>query len=406
MKIIILSLIGFIYIINLLMKILHLKNDNIPINNYVGDIYDENQYKRWSSYQKDNVKLSIISLIVSFIISILLFGFNIHSYILNFISGLTSNLITQAFYVMLFLFVIGIFDILFSYIRTFKIEEKYGFNKTNKKLFIKDQIIKFILLIGLGTPTLYLVMVIFNNFINPIIFLIISSAIIIGFSLILPFLLPLFSRLFNKFTKLEESDLKDKILEYVENVNFPVENIYVMDASKRSTKINAYFSGYGKKRRIVLYDTLIKDFTDEEVVSVLAHEAGHAKHKDMIRLLPFTVLNIIIMLMMLYLLASNAIIAQAFGFTTNNFFFGLFLFMELFGLVNIILNVFMNAFSRKIEYQADKYSAVTYSGDALISALKKLAKSNFAHLFPHKIIVLIYYSHPTLNQRITAIKNL
>ncbi|MDD4070377.1 MAG: M48 family metallopeptidase [Candidatus Izemoplasmatales bacterium] len=402
MKILLLSLIALVFIINSFMKVLQMKHRKVPFPASVADIYNEDEYQTWKNYQNDKLKLRAFSSLVSFIITMILFGFNIHSYVFNWVESLTGSLFFQIALVMVFVSLVDIYDLIFNYYNTFVIEEKYGFNKSTKALFFKDEFIKYLMTIVLGTSFIYLINTIFNVFNNIYLFLALSLGAVLVIVFLIPFLYPLFSKFFNKTTALEEGSLKEKILEYIKKIDFPVENIYVMNASKRSSKSNAYFLGYGKKRRIVLYDTLITNMSEEQVVAVLAHEVGHAKHKDFIRRMPLSLLTIAILLISIFFFVSSKDIATAFGFEESKFLFGVLLFIEIFPLIGILTNLLSNYFSRKYEYQADRFVATTYSKEQLNEALKLITKKDFSDLSPHPFIVLVNHSHPPLHKRIEA----
>ncbi|CCV63910.1 putative CAAX prenyl protease 1 [Alteracholeplasma palmae J233] len=407
MKIFILSLIALVFVINIFMSILDLKSRKRVIAKSVSDVYDKDEYTNWRNYQKDSTTLGIVSGIVSLIITAVLFYFNIFSKIYYWTTDLTNILIFQVYLFILVISLISVFfDTVISYYDTFILEEKYGMNKTSKKLFIKDTIVKFLLKVVFFGLLLYVLNIIYVSFENPFIFFITAFSSIAVLVLLMPYLQPIFSRIFNKATSLEEGSLKDKINAYANKMNFPVENIYVIDASKRSSRSNAYFSGYGKKRRIVLYDTLISEFSEEEIVAILAHEVGHAKHKDILKRIPMSLFVIGFFLISLYIIASNKDISLAFGFTESNFLFSIMVFIEIMPLTIIIINTITNWFSRKMEYAADKYSVTTYSKEYLVSALKKLSRKNLSNLAPHPITVVINYTHPPLDKRIEAIENI
>ncbi len=406
MKYIFISLIILVYIINMFIIYLQYKSRNNPLKENVSDVYDKDRYSEWKNYKIDKLKLKSISTTTVFLITIILYTFNLHFYIFEFVNDLTNNMFLEYLLILLILSLISfVVDIIFNYYETFIIEEKYNFNKLTKKLFVRDTIIKVTLGLILEVSLLFFLGKLFNSFDNVYLFLTIALSIVFIFILLMPLLQPIFSKIFNKTTPLEEGKLKDKILNYANSVNFPVENIYVIDASKRSSKSNAYFLGYGKKRRIVLFDTLTHNMSDEEIVAVLAHEAGHAKHKDFLRLLPLTLLTLTIILVSLFFLVSFDQVSISFNFNEANFLFGALLFFEIFPLIGFMTGIITNAFSRKIEYSADKFSKETYSKEKLISALKSLSNNNLVDLSPHPIIVLLNYSHPPLDKRIERINS-
>src|SRR5690606_22151483 len=205
--------------------------------------------------------------------------------------------------------------------------------------------------------------------------------------------------LFNKQSPLPEGSLRDKIEAYAKQVGFKLDNIFVIDGSKRSTKANAYFSGFGKEKRITLYDTLVKDLEEEEIVSVLAHEVGHYKKKHVIFNLTAAVITTGITLWLLSLFIDNPLLSQALGISQPSFHIGLIAFGILYSPISEITGLVMNYLSRKFEYQADDYARNTYGEAGLISGLKKLSRTSLSNLTPHPAYVFMHYSHPTLLQR-------
>jgi STE24 endopeptidase len=210
--------------------------------------------------------------------------------------------------------------------------------------------------------------------------------------------------LFNKQTPLEEGALKNAIEAFSLKVGFKIDNIYVIDGSKRSTKANAYFSGFGSQKRITLYDTLINDLETEEIVAVLAHEVGHYRKKHIVYNMILSLLLMGVTFFILSLLIGNNLLSQAMGVEVASFHIGLIAFAILYSPISEVTSLFMNALSRKFEYQADNYAKNKYGAEALISSLKKLSKNSLSNLTPHNLCVTVYYSHPTLYQRILNLK--
>jgi len=210
--------------------------------------------------------------------------------------------------------------------------------------------------------------------------------------------------LFNKQTPLGEGELRTAIEEFSKNAGFKLDNIYVMDGSKRSTKANAYFSGLGSKKRIVLFDTLINDLSTEEIVAVLAHEIGHYKKKHTLSGILLSIIQTGLTLYILSLLINNPALAKALGTSKVSFHIGLVAFGILYSPISMLIGLGMNSWSRKNEYQADHFAAVKYKAEKLIGALKKLSEKNLSNLTPHPAYVFFHYSHPTLLQRIQALK--
>ena len=212
--------------------------------------------------------------------------------------------------------------------------------------------------------------------------------------------------LFNKQTPLQEGALRDKIQAFAGKVGFKLDNIYVIDGSKRSTKANAYFTGLGPKKRVVLYDTLIDELTEEEIVAVLAHEVGHYKKRHTLRSMVVSVIQMGVLFWLFSLCVNNAALSEALGGDRAYFQLGLIAFAILYSPVNLILGVGMNVWSRSNEYEADAFAARYYKGDYLVSGLKKISVKSLSNLTPHPLYEYIYYSHPSLLKRIDAIKRI
>jgi STE24 endopeptidase len=377
-------------------------NDAIPKE--LNDIYSEDEYLKSQNYKKANYKFSLITSTFSLIITILFFMFDGFKLVDSFARNFSENeiIIALIFFGTIF-FASDIINIPFSYYKTFVIEEKFGFNKTTLKTFIFDKTKSWLMLIILGGGILALITLFYKLTTNN--FWWCTWILISGFSVLLNlFYSKLIVPIFNKQTPLEEGELKTAIEQFADKIGFKIQNIYVIDGSKRSSKANAYFSGFGSQKRITLYDTLIKDLTTDEIVAVLAHEVGHYKNKHIIYNMILAVLLMGFTLYILSLLVGNSTLSQALGVTTNSFHIGLISFAILYSPISEITNYFMNMLSRKFEYQADDYAKNNYNSAALISALKKLSKNSLSNLTPDNLYVKIHYSHPTLLQRIQNLK--
>jgi STE24 endopeptidase len=294
----------------------------------------------------------------------------------------------------------------FSIYSTFVIEEKFGFNKTTPKLFVLDLLKSMILSLALGIPLLSAIFW-FLESTGPWAWMIcwgVTTAFILAIQYIVPtWIMPLF----NKFTPLEDGKLKDKLFAYAKSIDFPLTQIFVMDGSKRSTKSNAFFTGFGKNKRIVLFDTLINAHTPNELLAVLAHEMGHFKKKHIQRRLIFGILQMGVIFYLLSLFITQKSLFTAFYVETPSIYAGLVFFSILFSPVDLIISIIMQFFSRKDEYEADRFAALTTKkAGALITALKKLSADNLANLTPHPFYVFLNYSHPPLAQRIAAMEEI
>jgi STE24 endopeptidase len=296
-----------------------------------------------------------------------------------------------------------ILTIPFQWYSTFVIEEKYGFNKTTPKIFIMDKLKGYMLSALIGGP-LISVLIYLIQIIGPS-FWIWFALIAAGFILLANmFYTSLILPMFNKLTPLPDGDLKHAIENFSKKINFPLDNIFVIDGSKRSKKGNAFFSGIGKKKKIVLYDTLIANHTTEELVAVLAHEVGHFEKKHVIWSYLFSVVQIFFTLFVLSLMVFNENVSLALGSTQLGVHLNLLAFGILFSPISGITGLLMNIYSRKNEYEADAYARETYDGNALMNALKKLSVDSLSNLYPHPLYVFFHYSHPPLLKRLEALK--
>jgi STE24 endopeptidase len=363
-------------------------------------IYDPEKYKKSQDYSKANLKLSVLTSSLSFVLIIaflLLGGF-------PFLDGLVRQFTEHPILMALLFFGILGFasDILstpFDVYDTFVIEEKFGFNRTTIKTYITDKLKGWVLAIFLGGGLLAL-LVWFYDFAGNL-FWLYAWLFLTGFSVFMAmFYSTLIVPLFNKQTPLEEGELRNAIEEFAQKAGFRLDNIFVIDGSKRSSKANAYFSGFGPKKRIVLFDTLIKDHTTEELVAILAHEVGHYKKKHIIKGMVVSGIHSVVMLYLLGLFINRPELSLALGVEQSSFHIGIIAFGLLYSPVSTLLGIAGNVMSRKHEYQADAFAANKYKPEPLQDALKKLSVNNLSNLRPHPLHVFVNYSHPTLLQRL------
>ena len=388
------------FVIDSVLNHLNAKNFNDTLPNDVSDVYEINEYQKSQTYKKTNHNFSKITSLFSLITTLLFFFFNGFSIVDEIARGFSNNIIiiTLIFFGII---IIGsdIISIPFSLYKTFVIEEKFGFNKSTKKLFFLDKIKGLLMTIILGGSILSIITWFYEFTGNY--FWIYTWLLITTFSVFLNmFYSKLIVPLFNEQTILEEGDLKNEIVKYVNSVGFKANNIYVLNGSKRSTKANAYFSGFGNQKRITLYDTLINDLENNEIVAVLAHEVGHYKRKHILYNLTSSIILTGFALFVLSLFIKTPLLSLALGVSHPSFHIGLIAFGILYSPVSQILGVFMNYMSRKFEYQADNYAKNTFSASPLISSLKKLSKNSLSNLTPHYLYVFFHFSHPTLLDRI------
>mgnify|MGYP002551047028 FL=1 len=369
-------------------------------------IYDEKEYSRFQSYKRENGRLDSWSSGGGFVVMIVFLVAGGFGWYNSWVVSLTDSVVWQTI-----LFVVGlsvvssVLDIPFDYYATFRIEEKYGFNKTTRRVYWLDTVKELVLSLVLGGVLLALV-VWFYTWAGTYFWLYAWGAVTLFSVFMAMFYSQLIVPLFNKQTPLQEGALRDKIQAFAGKVGFKLDNIYVIDGSKRSTKANAYFTGLGPKKRVVLYDTLIDELTEEEIVAVLAHEVGHYKKRHTLRSMVVSVIQMGVLFWLFSLCVNNAALSEALGGDRAYFQLGLIAFAILYSPVNLILGVGMNVWSRSNEYEADAFAARYYKGDYLVSGLKKISVKSLSNLTPHPLYEYIYYSHPSLLKRIDAIKRI
>ncbi|MFH0865125.1 MAG: M48 family metallopeptidase, partial [Bacteroidota bacterium] len=366
-------------------------------------IYDAEKYSRSQDYEKTKHRFGLISSSLSFIAMMCMLFFNGFAFADNIARSYSENTI---FIALLFFGMIGIAsDILslpFQLYAQFVIEKKFGFNKMTYRTFILDKIKSYFLAVIIGGGLMALIIFVFEN--TGEYFWLLAWAIVTAFMIFMSmFYSSLIVPLFNKQKPLEEGELKNSINNFAAKAGFKLANIYVIDGSKRSTKANAYFSGLGAKKRIVLFDTLIQNHTTEELVAVLAHEIGHYKKKHTLKGMLMSVVQTGILLYIMGQFIGNPVLSEALGAGQGSFHMGILAFGMLYGPISLILGLLMNAISRRYEYQADRFAAEKYNAKALKDALIKLSVNHLSNLRPHPVYVMFHYSHPPLLRRLKAL---
>ena len=372
--------------------------DTIP--NELSDVYDEDEYRKSQGYKATNYKFGIWSSMFSLVLTLGFLFLDGFEYVDNMARSYSNNpIIVGLIFFGIIMFASDIITTPFTYYKTFVIEEKFGFNKTTKKTFILDKLKGLLMMAVLGGSIIALIIWFYQLTQNY--FWLYAWGIVTIFTV---FMNMFYSRLivpmFNKQTPLEDGELRNKISDYAESVGFCLNKIFVIDGSKRSTKANAYFSGFGSEKRVTLYDTLVNDLEDDEIVAVLAHEVGHYKRKHIIFNLISSVLLTGLTLYILSIFISNPLLSNAIGVEKQSFHVGLIAFGLLYSPISEVTGLLMNYVSRVFEYQADDYAKNTYKAQPLITSLKKLSKNSLSNLTPHKAYVFMHYSHPTLLQRV------
>ena len=394
----------FEYVISSVSSFLDLGNINPDIPDHFKKAYDKKKYAKSQEYLKTKTKFILVSSTFSIVLIFLVIHLGIFGVLNEFVNLQTNHFILQG---LLFISIIYIFqDIIslpFSLYSTFVIEEKFGFNKTTVGLFISDKIKGYAIFIVMGsiiiTPILYL----FHEYEN-FGWLIAWSLLALFMIAVQPLFVHVISPMFNKFTPLEDGELRTAIEKYTTQVDFPIARIDIMDGSKRSAHSNAYFSGFGKSRRIAIFDTLVENHTNDEIVSVVAHEVGHYKLKHIIHGTIIGIIETGIMLFVFNFIMNDYALFRVFGLNDLSVHAGLIFFSMLYAPFTMITSVISNAISRKNEFEADNYSLqTTKNKEALISMLVGLAANNLSHLTPHPFKVFLSYSHPPTIDRIKAL---
>ncbi|MDR1783191.1 MAG: M48 family metallopeptidase [Dysgonamonadaceae bacterium] len=367
-------------------------------------IYNAENYARQQEYQKTNSRFGLISGGFSFIITLLALIFGILGWFDGELREYTEQFLLLPLIFFGILFIINeIIDLPFEWYSIFNIEERFGFNKSTPKIFWADFFKGILLTVIIGGLIMTAITLIYHY--TEKWFWALAWIAVSGFSLVMTFfysewIVPLF----NKQKPLEGGELRSAIEDFARKAGFQLRNIFVIDGSKRSTKANAYFTGFGKKKRIVLYDTLTDDLDTQEIVAVLAHEIGHYKRHHIVQSIFISILTTGLTFFILSLFLGNLQLAEALGGKTASFHLGLIGFSLLFAPISDVTGLAVNWLSRRNEYQADAFAASFGLGDALISALKKISVKSLSNLNPHPLVVFWHYSHPTLLQRIRAIK--
>jgi STE24 endopeptidase len=367
-------------------------------------ICDEEEYRKTQFYHKDNERLSLWSSSINLAIMLLMIivgGFVVAD---NLARMFSSNAVLIS---LIFFGIIGfasdIINIPFGYYDTFVIEKKYGFNTMTIRTFITDHIKSWFIALLVGIPVLGLIT--WSYYKTGKNFWWYAWGLITVFSIFINlFYSELIVPLFNKQTPLPDGSLRSLIEEFSKKTGFHLKNIYIIDGSKRSTKANAYFSGFGPKKRIVLYDTLQKELTDEEIVAVLAHEIGHYKKKHVLLNLIFSLITTGIMLFLLSVVVNSPSFSEALGSKIASFHLGLIVFGILYSPLSLLIGLLTNFISRKNEYAADRFVRDNYKPGILADALKKLSVKNLSNMLPHPVYIFFHYSHPSLLQRLEKLE--
>jgi STE24 endopeptidase len=402
----IVGLLTLMFALNMVIALLNFSYRNQPLPKNVRGIFSDGELKKSKAYFSENMLFSLVKSVFNFILLIALFVFGFFPWVAQVAESLTNNTLIQSL-IFFFLLILGnsILSAPFNYYQTFSIETRFGFNKTTRKLFFTDLLrnllLSTLLTAGIGVLLHAIYLGLGDAFVL-VSWLTVSALIIVIFMLNTK----VFVKIFNKLTPLPEGSLKTNITTLAQQTGFKAKAIYSMDASKRSSKLNAFFSGFGPIREIALFDTLINKLKEREILAVLAHEIGHAKHFDELRLLAQQTVVMGLYVWIMNIVVSDIALAQAFGFSAPFFAFGLILFSVLIEPLDFIIGLPQNYLSRRAEYAADAFAVKQGYQQEMLSALKVLVKENYSNLTPHPLQVLLTYSHPPMHQRIAAIEKL
>lgn len=395
------------FIVNGIADFLNLKAMNRELPGEFQEVYDEEAYRKSQIYTRVKTRFGIITSLFDLTVLLVFWfagGFNWLDHIVR--GWALGPIWTGLVYIGILILGKSILSLPFSIYSTFVIEERFGFNKTTPLTFVTDLLKGLGLGIALGGPLLAGVLAFFE-YAGIYAWLYCWGAVTL-FTLAIQYMAPTWIMpLFNKFTPLEDEELKKEIMDYARSVNFSLKGVYVIDGSRRSTKSNAFFTGFGKNKRVALYDTLFEKHSIGELVAVLAHEIGHYKKKHIIKNMVTSILHMGVMFLLLSFFLHSRGLFDAFYMDQMSVYAGLIFFGMLYSPVELILSIVMQIFSRKYEYEADRYASETYHDpEQLVIALKKLSRDNLSNLTPHPFYVFLNYSHPTVLQRIRAIRDI
>jgi len=393
------------YALERVLSWLNLRNHHADLPESLQGVYDDEKYAQSYEYHSVNYRFSLLQGGISFVVMLGLLYFGAFGWLDELLRNYTVHPIALPLAFFGVLFLVGeISSIPFSWHRTFGIEERFGFNKTTPKTFWLDKIKSWALTLIIGG----IVMGIFLGLVDWLgenfwiwFWGFVSLFLVVVNIFYTSWLLPLF----NKLTPLESGTLREKIESYSKSVGFPLDNILVMDGSKRSSKANAFFSGLGKRKKIVLFDTLVENYEEEQLVAVLAHEVGHYKKRHIVQSFILSIVQTGLILFILSRFVSTTELSNALGSNFNSIHLNLLAFGLLFSPISTVIGLLMNVFSRKNEFEADNYAATTYAANPLKEALIQLHADNLSNLTPHPAYVFFHYSHPPLLQRINALAN-
>lgn len=392
------------YLLSTVSAVLNMGSITPEVPQEFQDVYDTGKYAKSQEYLKSNTRFGLFSGTFGLVLILIVIHTGLLGILDEFVRVSTGQPILAGLMFFGIIYVVNdVIKLPFSLYSTFVIEEKFGFNRTTPKTYVLDKLKGYILTVVLGSAVLVPILYFFNAFGSDgwWIAWILMALFMIA---VQPLFVHVIAPMFNKFTPLGVGELRTAIENFAEQVKFPIGRIDVMDGSRRSAHSNAYFSGFGKSRRIALFDTLIDKHTTAEIVSVVAHEVGHYKLRHILQGTALGILQTGVMLFLFNLFMTDAALFAVFSVTEVSVYAGLVCFAMLYTPVSLVLSLFLTARSRRNEFNADRYALeTTENSEALVNMLKGLAAANLAHLTPHPLTVFLSYSHPPVRQRIEAV---
>ncbi|MBQ9642078.1 MAG: M48 family metallopeptidase [Bacteroidaceae bacterium] len=392
------------FIYSVVLSVLNRRASHNPIPNLLEGVYNQEAYKKQQAYSRENARAGLVSSCIDTALLLGLFALGGFCWFDGVARGVSSDAVVMALvYFGMFYLVDWFVGLPFSVYSTFHIEEKYGFNRTTPWLFVTDTLKGMLISILLYALLIGVVVWIYGQI--PQYFWLVAWGVLSVIMLVLQFFYSdVIVPLFNKQTPLPAGELRSAIETFAQQVDFKLDNIYVIDGSKRSSKANAYFTGFGAKKRVVLYDTLMEQLTTEEIVAVLAHEIGHYKHRHIVKGIISALVTNLVMFYLFSLVIDSREIAAAAGCSEASFHINMTVFMLLFTPIQVVTSLIGNVVSRRHEWQADEFARVHGMGKALGSALRKMSAKSLSNLTPHPAVVFTQYSHPTLLQRVEHVE--
>lgn len=395
------------YVLNIVSDVLNLRHLKPELPEEFTDTFDQEEYERAQEYTRTRTRFGVLSSTFGLVLLLAFWFAGGFEWLDTLVRGWGFGpIVTGLLYIGLLVLGRSLLSLPFSIYSTFVIEERFGFNETTPKTFVVDLIKSLALTIAIGGPLLAAILWFFQA-IGPLGW-VYAWVVVTAVMLLLQFFAPRYIMpLFNDFEPLEEGELRDAILSYADSVDFPVNEVYVMDGSRRSKKANAFFTGFGTHRRIVLFDTLVEELEVEELLSVVAHEMGHYKLYHIPQRIAISVVQTGVLFLLLSVFLQVDGLFHAFYVDQPAVYTGLLFFGLLYSPVDLLLSIPLNAWSRHHEFQADRFAVeTTESGETLSQGLKRLAETNLSNLTPHPLVVTLDYSHPPLLERIEAIRAL